>query len=455
MAQLTDIAIRNLRPKAGPKAWEKPDGRGLYILVGVTGAKSFVMRYRRDGRPAKLTLGKWLPPEERPATPPTDVRIGDLMTLATARKLAADIKLQLNRGHDPAAVKRDDAQAKQQAAENTFRAVAERYFTEVCGMRVDADGAVIFNRERKRSASEQWRTLKRQVFATLGDRPLDAITKADIREWLDKLAKGKLRNDEGQIIEGGPVAANRALAAVRAILLWREEQSDVYRAPSFRGLTRDEKARERSLNDDELRVIWKVASETTGPFGLFLKFLLLTASRRTEASAMTRSEVTEIISKRNHGTEVIWTLPASRNKAGKDLVRPLSKAAIVVLNELPNIGKFFFTTDGATPISAYALWKRQFDERVLAELRRTDPKAEPLPHFQLHDFRRTARSLLSRAGVSPDVAEQCLGHLVTGIRGVYDKHDFLQEKHEAFEALAALIERIVTPTDTVVAFRKV
>ena len=62
---------------------------------------------------------------------------------------------------------------------------------------------------------------------------------------------------------------------------------------------------------------------------------------------------------------------------------------------------------------------------------------------------------MSRAGVNTDHAERCLGHVIGGVRGVYDRHEFYDEKKQAYEALAALIERIVTPTDTVVAFRKV
>jgi integrase len=64
----------------------------------------------------------------------------------------------------------------------------------------------------------------------------------------------------------------------------------------------------------------------------------------------------------------------------------------------------------------------------------------------VHDLRRTARSLMSRAGVPTDHAERCLGHVIGGVRGVYDKYEYLPEKRRAFEALAALIERIVNPT---------
>jgi hypothetical protein len=73
--------------------------------------------------------------------------------------------------------------------------------------------------------------------------------------------------------------------------------------------------------------------------------------------------------------------------------------------------------------------------------------------WTLHDLRRTARSLMSRAGILSDHAERCLGHVIGGVRGVYDRHEFHAEKKRAYEALAAQIERIVNPQDNVVPLR--
>jgi integrase len=71
--------------------------------------------------------------------------------------------------------------------------------------------------------------------------------------------------------------------------------------------------------------------------------------------------------------------------------------------------------------------------------------------WMLHDLRRTARSLMSRAGVSSDHAERCLGHVIGGVRGVYDRHRYQAEMLRAYEALAVQIERIVNPRDNVTA----
>ena len=70
-----------------------------------------------------------------------------------------------------------------------------------------------------------------------------------------------------------------------------------------------------------------------------------------------------------------------------------------------------------------------------------------LPHWTLHDLRRTARSLLARAGVANHIAERVLGHAIAGVAGVYNRHDYVAEKADALDRLARLINRIINPPD--------
>ncbi len=125
-----------------------------------------------------------------------------------------------------------------------------------------------------------------------------------------------------------------------------------------------------------------------------------------------------------------------------DLTRPLSKAAQAVLEGVPVIddGKLVFG-DGHRPLSLTTPFAKLMAETGVTGVR-------------LHDLRRTARTLLSRAGVNSDVAERCLGHTIGGVRGVYDKHNFHAEMLAAYEKLAALIENIVQPDERVVPQRK-
>jgi integrase len=154
-------------------------------------------------------------------------------------------------------------------------------------------------------------------------------------------------------------------------------------------------------------------------FGSFVKFVLLTATRRNEAVYATRSEIV--------GAE--WTIPASRYKTKIDHLIPLSRSALA---QLPaENGDFVFSANGKQAIGSLTERKQALDA------------ASGVSGYTIHDLRRTARSLMSRAGIPSDHAERCLGHVIGGVRGVYDRHEYHAEKARAFEALAALIERIV------------
>jgi integrase len=117
---------------------------------------------------------------------------------------------------------------------------------------------------------------------------------------------------------------------------------------------------------------------------------------------------------------------------------------MAILSAQPRIDgcDYVLTSNGIRPIASFGERKRRLDV------------ASGVTGWRLHDLRRTARSLLSRTGVNADVAERCLGHALPTIRATYDRHRYLDEMAHAFEALAALIERIVDPTDTVLAFRR-
>jgi integrase len=100
------------------------------------------------------------------------------------------------------------------------------------------------------------------------------------------------------------------------------------------------------------------------------------------------------------------------------------------VSKLPDCA-FVFSTDGKNPISGFTRFKDNFD-RVCG-----------VADWTLHDLRRTARSLMSRARVESDHAERCLGHVIAGVRGTYDRHKYHAEMRYAFEALATLMRTIL------------
>jgi integrase len=334
------------------------------------------------------------------------------MPLAAARKAAAAALHEAKEGRDPARAKQQEKVEQRTVAATTFRSVAERYMTLVAKMRRDGD-QVTFSGDI-RTAPRQLRDLERAILPTLGHRPVVEIRRSEIVALLDKIE-----------MESGPVAADRALALIRRVMNWHASRADNFAPPIVRGMARTstkERARSRTLTDDEIRVIWN--SKESGAFPALVRYLLLTAARRAEAARMTWEEL-------DGGN---WVLPASRNKTKQELIRPLSAAALAVIEHQRSDCPFIFSK-GRKAISTFGRDKIAFDAAV------------GVSNWRVHDLRRTARSLLSRAGVDADIGERCLGHALPGIRGTYDRYSFLPEMTRAYDALAALIERIANPPE--------
>jgi integrase len=410
---LTPIAIAALKPCAERYEVSDPGCKGLRVAVQPTGARGFLVRYRRPstGKSAKLVLGPWR--QDPPKGEKEDPAIGRPITLAGARLLCADALHKLKQGTDPGKAKADAEGAAALAKRDTLMAIAENYLKR--------EGPKL------RTLGQRKSTFARLIYPALGKKPIGEIEREDVVALLDHVQD-----------HHGPRAADSVLAALSKLFNWHATRSSKFKSPLVRGMHRakpaSERARTRFLNDDELCAVWHAAGDM-GVFGGFIKFLLLTTARRDEAAAMRWSELSGLD----------WELPPERHKTGKKmgaLVRPLSAAALAVLTSLPRVDccEFVFSVTGRKRIYSSGESKRVLDER------------SGVTGWRLHDLRRTSRSLMSRASVNADVAERCLGHVIPGIRGVYDRHAYHAEKRHAFEALAALVERIVNPPAGVLQF---
>jgi integrase len=355
------------KPKQVQTDYFDENVRGLALRVSAT-HRGWVLFYRWNRKLTRLTLGSY------PAT-----------GIAAARTKALEAKRALAEGRDPRSTK-----------SGTFASICDEYLRR--------EGSKL------RTLASRESLLRRLVLPILGPRLIEEIQRSEIIRCLDQVED-----------EQGPVQADRTLGAISRIMNWHASRSDSFRSPIVRGMARTkpkERARDRILSDEELRRVWKQA-KANGVFGALIRFILLTAARRSEASELSWTEIA--------GPE--WTLPAERNKTKMELVRPLSKAALEVL---PDSGcEWVFAVDGK-PITAFSRLKQIFDQ------------ASGVSDYVLHDLRRTSRSLMSRAGVDADIAERCLGHVIPGVRTVYDRHEYYREKQRAYDALASLIERIVT-----------
>jgi integrase len=387
---LTDRFCQHAKAVAGEPQTDyfDEDTPGLALRVTKAAARSWTYHFTLASRRVRMTFGTY------PA-----------LSLAVARTKAAEAKRELVEGRDPRTAL---------AAPETLKAVCDEWAArEATDLRTG---------ERRKA------TLARLVYPTLGDRPIADIRRSDIIRLLDAIEDAS-----------GPVMADACLAFIRRVFNWYASRSDDFRSPIVRGMARTKpqaRARRRILADDEIRDLWSALAAANVPacYPRFVRTLLLTATRRNEAADMHKRELE---------ADAIWTIPGERYKTKLDHVVPLSADAQQLIGSRSALTGFVFsTTSGAKPFHTLAEAKAELDKTITA-IRRAAGR-EPMPQWQLHDLRRTARSLMSRAGVPTDHAERCLGHVIGGVRQTYDRHEYFDEKREAFTALAQLVTSITS-----------
>jgi integrase len=369
--------------------------------------KSWAARYRYRGRPTKFTLGSALiGAPESDQTP----EIGAPLSLASARELCARVLREAQAGRNPALKKRQQREEQAAAEADTFQTIAEEFLRR--------EGPRLRTLSQRKSDLEL-------LYPSLGRLPIPEIRRAQFVREFDRIADQR-----------GLVRASRVQTATKALLNWYSARSDyisvLTRTPQR--ISIQEHTRSHVPSDAELRAILLAAEQDEGPFGRYLLFTLSTATRRGESAGLRRSELSP--------DGRTWIIPGSRYKNGKDCLVPLSERAQAIIASMPVLGDFVFTANGTCALGNFAERKKAFDE------------ACGVPGWVIHDLRRAARTLLSRAGISADIAERCLGHSLSGVRRTYDRHEYETEKRHAFEALAALVERITRPpADVVVPIR--
>jgi integrase len=266
-----------------------------------------------------------------------------------------------------------------------------------------------------RSAAEYRRICNVYVTRHWGERAFEEIRRSDIAKLLDHIED-----------HHGPAQADAVLSVLRMIGSWWRDRSDDYVSPFVsigRRVAKQNRKRSRVLTDAEIRAVWQ-AAENGGAFGALVKLLLLTAQRLEKVRTVSWSDVT---------SDGVWTISSAPREKGHGGVLKLPKLALATIDAQPRIAgnlHVFAGNDGAA---------RAFEHRHKVALN----AASGVTGWRLHDLRRTARSLMSRSGVRPDIAERVLGHAVGHIESIYDRHDYGEEKADGLRKLAELIERLV------------
>ncbi len=293
--------------------------------------------------------------------------------------------------------------AVEQAGE-TFEAVVANYLKR----HVIANGL--------RSRGELERILGKYILPAWGRREFASIRRSDVAALLDKVQD-----------ENGATQADAVLAVIRGAMNWHAARADAYTPPLARGMRRSDpktRARARILDDNELRAVWR-AAETNGTFGAFIRLAMLTAQRKAKLVKMRWEDI-------DIGGE--WHIPADDREKGTAGSLVLPEVALAIIQAQPRLtsNSFVFAGRGGTAFNAFSQSKRRFDQKLAG-----------VAPWTIHDLRRTARSLMSRAGVRPDIAERVLGHAIAGVEGVYDRHSYREEKADALARLAGLIGAVV------------
>ncbi|AHE52805.1 hypothetical protein NX02_05330 [Sphingomonas sanxanigenens DSM 19645 = NX02] len=395
--------------------------KGFGLKVTETGAKSYIYQYRIGGRGSptrRYTIGQH----------------GSPWTPTTARTEAERLARLVGQGFDVVAQRQEN---ERKSVSLAMPAYVEAFITNylTTQWKDEADGAA---------------TLRKHVVPVLKSKSFPSLTRSDITAVIDKIPAGQM------------ATRRKVFAILRKMIRWGIGRGDMpqqdnplvgFEAPPAPA------SRDRTLTDGELVLAWNAADDLGYPFGPMVRLLIALGQRREETSAMEWNEL--------DAASGVWTIPAAKSKNGKAHIVPLNDVALAVIDGLagcadsaksansansarrwPKRGLLFSTT-GKTPASGYSKAKARLDKLMVdAEAKRakeTGDSAELIDAWRLHDLRRTMATGLQRLGVRFEVTEAVLNHVggsKAGVAGVYQRHDWKEEKRDALQAWGRFLEQL-------------
>jgi integrase len=386
---LTDKKIGALQPKE--KRDLVTDGRGLGLEVFPSGVKSWRFRYRLRGKLEKVVLGQY-----------SDV------SLAAARAKRDELAGQVFRGQSPAREKQLEKMAM--GNESTVREFAERYYTDVV-LRSLKDSSAIR------------RYLDKEIFPAFGNKALKDVTAADVQTLVFR------KRDNG--LEAAAAGIRNLIKRLfdYAIVRGAAQMNPALALP-MRFITKA-RSRTRTLSPDEIRAYLRCLyqSNIRRQFKLALHLILLTLVRKSELLFAKWVDV-DLESGE-------WQIPAANSKTGKPHIVYLSTQAAELFRELkPLAGESEWVlpsrSSPAKPFAHNAL------NQALASM------AFPMDPFTIHDLRRTGSTLLHEKGFPSDVVEKSLNHTIGGVRGVYNKAEYADQRREMLQFWADYVEELAS-----------
>ncbi|HXH00235.1 MAG TPA: site-specific integrase [Sphingomicrobium sp.] len=409
--RITKTAVDGLAAGLADQFLWDDELRGFGLKVTPGGAKSYIIQYRTGGR----------------GTPTRRYTIGrhGVLTPNTAKLEAKRLLGLVSEGKDPAAAKRD---ARTMATDLAFSGFVGRFLD------------LYVKHEWPSSYEFAEGILRLHVTPHLKAKPLPLINRSDITRVFDALPVGK-------------AALRRNVhAVIRRLFRWAVGRGDIDRSP-MEGMEAPPSApsRDRVLSDEELRLAWLAADTLGYPFGALYRLLIGTGQRREEVAGLNWSELDR--------STATWLLPAARAKNATANHLHLSSLMIAELDRIAGGGKWpradlVLSTNGKTSVSGFSRGKKRLDREMTNTLAKQSDaagiKAQPLKPWRVHDFRRTFATGMQRLGIRFEVTEAILNHVSgskSGVAGVYQRHDWKDEKRAALEAWGAHVSRMVANED--------
>jgi integrase len=411
---------------------------GFGLKVTPAGRKVYLYQYRQP-RPGNAR-----------GAPTKRYTIGQhgQVTADQARKMAKDLAALVVQGIDPREREVEGVAAKVEAsriASERVRLESQLAFDKIAAAWLDH----YENEMGRRPSSLAMARLvvNRYLAPMLASKPLPHINRADLQPILDAIPTAKR-------------GIRRAVFAYASILFgWAHKRGDITDNPlAAMAKPGAPKARDRVLADDELAEIWQASLTLGDMFGSFFRLLILTGQRRSEVSGIGWAELDR--------SSATWIIPTNRAKNGSAHIVPLSDAAVAELDRLalaehvkakelasdtkrwPKSG-LVLTTTGRTPISGITKAKAALDEAV-AKARADRGQSGAMPGWRIHDLRRTMATGFQRLGVRFEVTEATLNHISGskgGVAGIYQRHDWADEKRTALGAWARHVAGILQPAE--------
>ncbi|MPT26900.1 MAG: DUF4102 domain-containing protein [Achromobacter sp.] len=386
---LTEAGIKALKPRDA--RYSVTDERGLIVEVFPTGGKLWHYRYRLNGKQHKVNLGRY--PD---------------MSLKLARSQRDFAAMQVSLGKSPAEEKKKSRAAL--SGTTTVRDFSDRYMRDIVA------------RDRKDITLPK-RYVDKSILPAIGNKALNEVTVEDVRAiiWEKKdhgrdAAAGAVRGVLKRLFDYGVTCGLIVTNPVLSLPM-----RHVHRAQS----------RNRALTPEEIRqfLLAAMRSNIRRQFKLALHLLLITLVRKSELFHAEWKDVDFVHAE--------WHIPVENSKTGKPHIVFLSTQAVTAFRELHRLA-----TGSHLVLPGRASITKPFAANAINSALKVALQGQAIPAFTIHDLRRTASTHLHEAGWSTDIVEKALNHTLGGIRGVYNRAEYANQRRTMLQSWSDFVQTL-------------